>query len=292
MAKTWHTYAKRAQKLDALVLKAKRLSDQLLTGGQQSYFKGKGILFDEVRKYQPGDDVRSIHWNVTARLREPHIKLYKEEKNLTLLLLVDVSGSGIFGTRKQTKFDTITELCAVLALAAQKSNFSVGAVFFSDKLEKVIHPQKGKSNFIKILHFLAFLDVTGKQTSIKIALNYVLNIARKGNLVVVLSDFMDNSYTDVLKLMNLKHELLGIRVYDKSEAMLPAGSYMQILDAETGKSAIANTSSKRFGQSYHAWYQENETSFLNAFTKAGAGIINIATDEAYIEKLRYYFQKK
>ncbi|GAA4439667.1 DUF58 domain-containing protein [Pontibacter saemangeumensis] len=292
MIAPFQSYCKKAHAFNALVLKAKKNSERLTSGSQQSFFKGRGITFQEVRKYQAGDDVRSIHWSITARLREPHIKLYKEDRDLSLWFLIDVSGSGIFGTHKQTKFEAITELCAVIALTAQKSNCSIGAVFYSDRLEKVVLPQKGNLHCLKIFHSLTNQNITGSKTSIASALDYLMKIASKGSLIVVLSDFMSNAYDRSLKVISQKHDLLGIRIYDKSEVNFPSASFMHIIDSETGETATVNTSSKQFQLSYTTWYHEKVAYFEKAFTQAGAGILNVATDEEYSDKLVSYFQKR
>jgi uncharacterized protein (DUF58 family) len=280
------------QKIAILKLKARKLSDQLIHGKQQSLFKGRGMIFNEIRKYQAGDDVRSMHWSVTARLREPHIKLYNEERNTVVWLLIDISSSGLYGTRSQIKLDTIAEIAAVISLAAQKSNCSVGVVFFNDTLEKIIYPQKDAFLYLKIIHYLLSIPPSRKGTNLPAALKFIAKRPGKGSVLFILSDFISNGYSDALKTIGTKHDLIGIKIFDRTEQSFPAISYVNFTDAESGETFTADTSSPDFQREFNKWYSHNYKYFNDSFSSNGGNILTIATDEPYIDKLRLHMQRK
>lgn len=250
------------------------------------------MAFSEVRKYEYGDDIRAIDWNVTARLNEPYIKVFEEERELTLMLLVDVSGSGSFGSRVQMKRDMITEICATLAFSAIQNNDKVGVIFFSDKIEQFIPPKKGKTHTLRIIRELIELQPTSPGTNITEALRYFSGIQKKHAIAFVLSDFMDTGYRDALKIMTQRHDVTGIRIYDPREEELPNLGLLPMQDLETGKTRWVNTSSKALRQELKMRFEQNFKYFRESFTRSGAGQISIRIDESYPAKLLGYFKQK
>lgn len=250
------------------------------------------MTFSEVRQYQFGDDIRSIDWNVTARYNEPFVKVFEEERELTMLLMVDISGSEAFGTRKQFKRDVITEISATLAFSAIQNNDKVGLLLFSDEIELFIPPKKGKTHVLRIIRELLEFKPKSRKTDLNQALKYFSNVMKKKAIVFVLSDFMDQGYENALKIVGKKHDVTGIRVYDRYEEELPNIGMVPMLDAESGKTVLVNTQSATVRTSYRANYLENVGYFENAFTKSGSGIINNRIDESYVKKLLGYFKRR
>jgi len=232
------------KKVRKIEIKTRGLSNQLFSGEYHSAFKGRGMTFSEVREYQPGDDIRSIDWNVTARFNNTYVKVFEEEREMTVMLLVDVSASGEFGTQKQLKQDLITELCAVLAFSAIQNNDKIGVIFFSDKIEKFIPPKKGKSHILRIIRDLIEFEPAHKKTDIKLALKYLTNVIKKRSIAFLISDFMDSGFIDALKIANKKHDLVALRIYDKREQELPNVGLIKVKDAETGNIQWVDTSDK------------------------------------------------
>ncbi|HAD98625.1 MAG TPA: DUF58 domain-containing protein [Cryomorphaceae bacterium] len=280
------------KKVRRIEIKTRRLSNHLFSGEYHSSFKGRGMAFSEVRKYEYGDDIRAIDWNVTARLNEPYIKVFEEERELTLMLLVDVSGSGSFGSRVQMKRDMITEICATLAFSAIQNNDKVGVIFFSDKIEQFIPPKKGKTHTLRIIRELIELQPTSPGTNITEALRYFSGIQKKHAIAFVLSDFMDTGYRDALKIMTQRHDVTGIRIYDPREEELPNLGLLPMQDLETGKTRWVNTSSKALRQELKMRFEQNFKYFRESFTRSGAGQISIRIDESYPAKLLGYFKQK
>ncbi|WP_233885472.1 DUF58 domain-containing protein [Tenacibaculum piscium] len=280
------------KKVRKIEIKTRRLSNHIFGGEYHSTFKGRGMTFSEVRKYQYGDDVKAIDWNVTARYNEPHIKVFEEERELTMMLLVDVSGSESFGTSHQFKKDTLTEIAATLAFSAIQNNDNVGLILFSDKMELYIPPKKGKSHVLRIIRELIEFKPESKQTNIQEALKFLSNVIKKKAIVFVLSDFLDDTYQKTLKLVGNKHDLTGIRVYDKHDAEIPNLGMVPMTDAETGETFLVNTSAKSVRNQYKANALRLADYFETSFKKSGAGTINTRVDENYVKKLLGYFKQK
>ncbi|MBT8284650.1 MAG: DUF58 domain-containing protein [Flavobacteriaceae bacterium] len=280
------------KKVRKIEIKTRRLSDHIFGGEYHSTFKGRGMTFSEVRQYQFGDDVRSIDWNVTARYNEPYVKVFEEERELTLMLLVDISGSEHFGTVNQFKKDVITEISATLAFSALQNNDKVGMIMFSDEVELFIPPKKGKSHILRIIRELLEFKPKSKKTDLVEALKYLSNVMKKRTIIFVLSDFMMDEYESTLKIVGNKHDVTGIRVYDPKEEEIINLGLVQMEDAETGEVHFVNTSSKKVRKAYQQFYREKVAYFKNAFTKSGAGILQCRVDESYVKKLLGYFKQR
>ncbi|MEY8020545.1 DUF58 domain-containing protein [Muriicola sp. SD30] len=280
------------KKVRKIEIKTRRLSDHIFGGEYHSTFKGRGMTFSEVRQYQFGDDVRSIDWNVTARYNEPYVKVFEEERELTLMLLVDISGSEHFGTVNQFKKDVITEISATLAFSALQNNDKVGMIMFSDEVELFIPPKKGKSHILRIIRELLEFKPKSKKTDLVEALKYLSNVMKKRTIIFVLSDFMMDEYENTLKIVGNKHDVTGIRVYDPREEEIMNLGLVQMEDAETGEVHFVNTSSKKVRNAYQQFYREKVAYFKNAFTKSGAGILQCRVDESYVKKLLGYFKQR
>ncbi len=280
------------KKVRKIEIKTKRLSDHIFSGEYHSSFKGRGMTFSEVRQYQFGDDIRSIDWNVTARYNEPYIKVFEEERELTMMLMVDISGSESFGTQVQFKKDTITEIAATLAFSATQNNDKVGLILFTDQIELFIPPKKGRSHVLRIIRELIEFKPKSKGTSIDSALKYLSNVMKKKAIVFVLSDFMDQDYDHTLKIAGSKHDITGIRVFDRHEERMPNIGLVPMLNIETGKTKWVNTSSKKVRLAYEEYYQQMVQYYTKSFSKAGAGTISTQLDESYVKKLLGYFKHK
>ena len=280
------------KKVRKIEIKTRRLSDHIFGGEYHSTFKGRGMTFSEVRQYQFGDDVRSIDWNVTARYNEPFVKVFEEERELTMMLLADISGSELFGTENQFKKEIITEISATLAFSAMQNNDKVGLILFSDEVELFIPPKKGKSHVLRIIRELLEFRPQSKQTNIAEALKYLTNVMKKKAIVFVLSDFMDDGYDHTLKITGNKHDVTGIRVYDTREESIPSLGVVQMMDAETGTIELINTQSKSVRKAYNQYYRERYEYFRESFTKSGCGVLDCRVDESYVKKLLGYFKQR
>ena len=280
------------KKVRKIEIKTRRLSDHIFSGEYHSSFKGRGMTFSEVREYQFGDDIRNIDWNVTARYNQPFIKVFEEERELTMMLVVDISGSEMFGTTSQFKRDTITEIAATLAFSAIQNNDKVGLILFSDAVELFIPPKKGKSHVLRIIRELIEFQPQSKKTNINEALKYLSNVMTKKAIVFVLSDFMDDSYEQTLKIVGKKHDVTGVRVYDKHDAEIPNLGLVPMHDSESGETIMVNTSSKAVRNSYKANYLALTNFYETTFSKSGAGTISTKVDESYVKKLLGYFKQK
>ena len=281
------------KKVRKIEIKSKGLSNQIFSGEYHSAFKGRGMAFSEVREYTPGDDVRTIDWNVTARLRTPYVKVFEEERELSVMILVDVSASGKFGTQKQLKQDLITELCAVIAFSASQNNDKIGVIFFSDKIEKFIPPKKGKSHILRIIRELINIEPQQKGTNIELALKYLTNIIKKKSICFLISDFCDtHSFTDAMKIANRKHDLVALRINDKHESILPDVGLIKLKDNETGKIMWVDTSSKQFQTQQKVNNLKFETELKNTFNKSGVDFTTIFTHEGYVKPLMNLFKKR
>ena len=280
------------KKVRKIEIKTRRLSDHVFGGEYHSTFKGRGMTFSEVRQYQFGDDVRNIDWNVTARYNEPFIKVFEEERELTLMLMADISGSEFFGTDNQFKNEIITEVAATLAFSAMQNNDKTGLILFSDEIELFIPPKKGKSHVLRIIRELLEFKPKSKKTDISQALKYLTNVMKKKAIVFVLSDFITDGYRDTLKIVSGKHDVTGIRVYDRREEEMPNLGMVQMQDEETGELMLVNTGAKGVRSNYNRYHRERVDYFQEAFTKSGAGAISCRVDESYVKKLLGYFKRR
>ncbi|MFK2818961.1 DUF58 domain-containing protein [Flavobacteriaceae sp. LMIT009] len=280
------------KKVRKIEIKTRRLSDHIFGGEYHSTFKGRGMTFSEVRQYQYGDDVRNIDWNVTARYNEPFIKVFEEERELTMMLMVDVSGSELFGTVEQFKNEVVTEIAATLAFSATQNNDKIGLILFSDEVELYIPPKKGRSHVLRIIRELIEFEPKSRNTDFGNALKFLSNVMKKKAIVFVLSDFITDDYQHTLKIVSGKHDVTGIRVYDKGEESIPNLGVVQMQDEETGELMLVNTASKKVRLNYGKYYQERVDYFKDSFNKSGAGIINCRADESYVKKLLGYFKRR
>jgi len=280
------------KKVRKIEIKTRRLSDHIFSGEYHSSFKGRGMTFSEVRQYQFGDDIRSIDWNVTARYNEPFVKVFEEERELTMVLMVDVSSSELFGTTEQFKRETITEISATLAFSAIQNNDKVGLLLFSDEIELFIPPKKGKTHVLRIIRELIEFHPRSKKTDITHALRYLSNVMKKKAIVFILSDFMDDNYDNALKIVGRKHDVTGIRVFDKYEEKIPKLGMVPMLDAESGNTILVNTNSKKVRTNYSANYLSTVDYFESTFKRSGSGTISTRIDESYVKKLLGYFKRK
>lgn len=279
------------KKVRRIEIKTKGLSNHIFSGEYHSAFKGRGMSFSEVREYAYGDDVRSIDWNVTARFKAPFIKVFEEERELTLMLLVDISQSALFGTKKMNKRELVTELCAVLSFSAIANNDKVGVLFFSDRVEKYIPPKKGKAHILYIIRELLTMEANpGSQTDLNEALRYLNAIVKKRCISFLLSDFISPSYEQALRITARKHDLIGIHVYDLRDKDFPDIGLLQVKDAESGHLHWVDTSSLQFRKKYTQDFAVREKEIKNAFRKSGASLIHIQTEEDYIKKLQVFFK--
>jgi len=281
------------KKVRKIEIKTKGLSNQIFSGEYHSAFKGRGMAFSEVREYTPGDDVRTIDWNVTARLRTPYVKVFEEERELSVMILVDVSASGKFGTQKQLKQDLITELCAVIAFSASQNNDKIGVIFFSDKIEKFIPPKKGKSHILRIIRELINIEPEQKGTNIELALKYLTNIIKKKSICFLISDFCDNhAFSEAMKIANRKHDLVALRINDVHESILPEVGLIKLKDNESGKIMWIDTNSKQFQIQQKVNNLKFEAELKDTFNKSGVDFTNIFTHEGYIKPLMNLFKKR
>lgn len=280
------------KKVRKIEIKTRGLSNQIFSGEYHSAFKGKGMSFREVREYQYGDDVRQIDWNVTARLHHPYIKVYEEERELTVMLLVDVSGSGRFGTNVQLKQELITELAAVIAFSAIQNNDKVGVIFFSNKIEKFIPPKKGTSHILRIIRELIAFKPEKSETDIELALKYFTNVIKKRCIAFLLSDFIDDKFENAIKIAGKKHDFIAARIYDIRETMLPSVGLIKLTDAETGKLFYVDSSDKKIREHYEKWWKEQEIRLKDIFVKSGVQNISLRIDQDYVKPLMNFFKKR
>ena len=285
---------KRVRKIE---IKTRGLSNEIFAGKYHTAFRGRGMSFSEVREYRAGDDVRDIDWNVTARSSKPHIKIYEEERELTMMLLVDVSDSRSFGTTDRLKKNVITEIAAVLAFSAAQNNDKVGCIFFSDKVEKFIPPKKGKSHILTIIRELIQFRPESKRTAISEAIRYLTNVNKKRCTTFILSDFMNSprdaaALEDSLKIAGSKHDLVGIRVWDQREAELPDVGIVELEDAETGRKVWVDTSSRRVREHYAESWRERDAAITELLRRNRIDTAMIPTDGDYVVELIKLFKKR
>ena len=280
------------KKVRKIEIKTKRLSDHIFGGEYQSTFKGRGMAFSEVRQYQFGDDVRAIDWNVTARYNDTFIKVFEEERELTMMLIIDISGSNFFGSDAMFKNEYVTELAATLAFSATKNNDKVGLILFSDNVELYIPPKKGKSHVLRIIRELLEFKSGSKKTDINIPLKFVSNILKNRSIAFIISDFISKDYSNSLKIFSSKHDVTGIRIYDKTEEIIPNLGVIDITDNETGAKLTVNTGSKNVRKKYTEYYNSKRNEFIDYFKKSGSGIIECNTQDDYQKKLLKYFKSR
>jgi len=280
------------KKVRKIELKTRGLSNQVFSGAYKTRFKGRGMSFSEVRQYQYGDDVRNIDWNVTARTSEPYVKVFEEERELTFMLLIDVSGSSFFGTTQQSKMEIATEIAATLAFSASANNDKVGAIFFSDKVENFIAPKKGKGHILRILRDMLYAKPTNADTNLNEPLKYLTNIISKRCTAFIISDFMCQGYDNAIKLAANRHDTIGIHLYDPIEVEMPNVGLLPMIDAETGKTGWVDTSSETVRNDYNNWYNNNLDYFKKTFLRNNADVVSIATDQPYLIPLMKFFKER
>ncbi|WP_159799209.1 DUF58 domain-containing protein [Flavobacterium sp. MK4S-17] len=280
------------KKVRKIEIKTRRLSDHIFSGEYHTSFKGRGMTFSEVRQYQFGDDVRAIDWNVTARANEPYIKVFEEERELTMMLMVDVSGSENFGTHTAFKKDIVTEIAATMAFSATQNNDKIGLILFSDQIELYIPPRKGKSHVLRIIRELIEFQPKSRKTDVSQALKFLSGVLKKKAIVFLISDFMAADYEQTLKIAAKKHDITGVRVYDPREEQMPNIGIVNMADAETGETVLVNTGSKQVRLEYEKYYQEKVRYFKETFSRCGAGSVSSRVDESYVTKLLGYFKSR
>ncbi|MBO7724269.1 MAG: DUF58 domain-containing protein [Paludibacteraceae bacterium] len=278
------------KKVRQIEIKTRGLSRNIFAGEYHTAFKGKGMTFSEVREYQYGDDVRNIDWNVTARFNNPFIKIFEEERELTVMLLIDVSGSREFGTVKTLKRDVITEIAATLAFSAIQNNDKIGVIFFSDRIEKCILPQKGKKHILYIIRELIDFKPESRKTDISVALRYFTNMVKKRSTAFLISDFMDKDVSEAMTIANKKHDIVAVQVYDKRETILPKVGYIKLKDAETEQRIWVNTNDSKLRQEYENYWSKKQNQLQHSLKKSGVDFVSISTDEDYVKSLIQLFK--
>ncbi len=280
------------KKVRKIEIKTKGLSKHLFSGEYHSMFKGRGMSFSEVRSYQYGDDVRNIDWNVTARTGAPHIKIFEEERELTMMLLVDVSRSIYYGTKEQGKSDFVVELAAVLAFAAIQNNDKVGLILYSNQIEHYIPPKKGKKHILRIIREMLNFEPKAVGTDLGQALQYLNNIIKKRSICFILSDFITEGYEKPLSLAARRHDLIAMMVYDPGEKEIPKVGLVRVQDAETGKTVIIDSSSPAFQKTYLDRFNKRLQSFKSQFTKSGVDTLLLDVSQSYIKSLLRFFKQR
>ena len=281
------------KKVRKIEIKTRGLSSNIFAGQYHSAFKGRGMAFSEVREYQYGDDVRDIDWNVTARFHKPYVKVFEEERELTVMLLIDVSGSQDFGTQKQLKRDMVTEIAATIAFSAIQNNDKIGVVFFSDKIEKYIPPKKGRKHILYIIREMLDFHADSKHTDIAQAVEFLTGVSKRRCTAFLLSDFYDRKdFLQQLTIANRKHDVVAIQVYDKRAKELPDIGLMKVVDAETGHEQYVDTSSKKLREAYHRYWINRQSQLTETFAKSNVDSISIATDEDFVKSLLGLFKQR
>lgn len=280
------------KKVRKIEIKTRGLSRQVFAGQYHSAFKGRGMMFSEVREYQYGDDLRSIDWNVTARFNHPYVKVYEEERELTVMLLIDVSGSGDFGTRNMLKRDMVTEIAAVLSFSAIQNNDKIGVIFFTDRVEKFIPPKKGRQHILRVIRELIDFRPECRRTDLTEPLRFLTHAIKKRCTAFVISDFMDHDFESPLQIAGNKHDMVAIRVYDHRETELPDLGLIQMRDAETGEQMWVDTSKRSVREYYNQWYLKKRKEINDTLVRCGVDHIAIRTDEDYVPPLIKLFKKR
>lgn len=280
------------RKVRKIEIRTKGLVNQIFSGEYHSVFKGRGMVFNEVREYQPGDDVRLIDWNVSARFNHPYIKVFEEERELTVVLVVDVSGSGEFGSVQQMKKDIAVELCAVLAFSAIQNNDKVGVILFSDTVEKFIPPKKGRKHILRIIRELLDFKPARRGTNIAEGVRYLSSAIKKRSIAFLISDFLADGYQDALKIASKKHDLIAVHLFDPREIELPSVGLLRVRDAESGDVNWIDTADPRLRQSYSRWWKEHDQNRIRLFRRCGVDQIDIRIDQSYIKPLVSFFRAR
>ena len=280
------------RKVKQIEIRTRKRTEATLMGQYHSHFKGQGMTFSEVRPYQFGDDIRRIDWNKTARFREPYIKVMEEERELTMMLLVDISASMDYGTKIQLKREYVAEICASLGFSAAGNNDKVGLILFADKVYKVIPPQKGKKHILALISTILTADYVPAEANISLALEYMMNVFKKRSLLFLFSDFEDQFSSKTLRIAAKKHQILGLRIYDEKDNEVPSMGYTYFIDSETGKTIWANTSSARWRYSFAEAKKQKLKDLVTSFESSSADFLNISAAEDYTKKLYNFFQKK
>ncbi len=275
-----------------LEIGTKGLVNEIFSGEYHTVFKGRGMEFAEVREYVPGDDIRLIDWNVSARTGSPFVKVFSEERELSMMLVVDMSRSGTFGTSYRMKDEVAIEICALLAFSAMKNNDKVGLLIFTDKVEKFIPPRKGRQHVLRVLREIIYHEPENTGTSINSALEYLLRVIRRHSVVFILSDFMDDGFQKSLRVVSSKHDVIAIKLTDKLETQLPDAGLISLVDAETGENVVVDTSDERIRNSYSALRRAQQERLEKMFKKMNLDHINIKTGESYVEPLYKFFRKR
>ena len=281
------------KKVRKIEIKTRGLSSNIFAGQYHSAFKGRGMAFSEVREYQFGDDVRDIDWNVTARFHRPYVKVFEEERELTVMLLIDVSGSLDFGTQKQMKRDMVTEIAATIAFSAIQNNDKIGVVFFSDKIEKYIPPKKGRKHILYIIREMLDFQPESKRTDVKQAVEFLSSVQKRRTTAFILSDFyVRNDFQQSLQICNRKHDVVAIQVYDQRARELPDVGLMKVVDAETGFEQYVDTGSKRLRQAYQRYWVTRQAELQETFNKSNVDNVSIATNEDFVKSLLMLFKQR
>lgn len=280
------------KKVRRVEITTRGLVNEIFSGEYHSVFKGRGMSFAEVREYQYGDDIRSIDWNVTARAGAPFVKIFEEERELTVMLVVDVSASGDFGTRRQMKGEVAVEICALLAFSATKNNDKVGLIIFSDRIEKFVPPRKGRRHVLRVLRELFYHEPEGRGTDLAVALEYLNHVVRRRAVVFLVSDFMAPDFTRPLAIAGRRHDVIAVRMGDRREVELPPLGYIEFEDAETGERILVNTSNKRFRGEWGAMVTRSRAEQDKAFRRSKVDVIDIQTDEPYERPLMKFFKER
>jgi uncharacterized protein (DUF58 family) len=280
------------RKVRKIEIKTRGLSKNIFAGEYHSAFKGRGMAFSEVRDYQFGDDIRSIDWNVTARFNHPYIKVYEEERELTVILLVDVSGSRNFGTISQLKKNMMTEIAAVLSFSAIQNNDKIGMIMFSSFIEKFIPPKKGRQHILRIIRELINFEPANQQTNLTEALRYFTNAIKKRCTAFIISDFFDENYEDALKIAGKKHDIIALNIYDIREKELPPVGLIRVKDAETGKLLWVDSSNKKTRGNYSRWWNQEQSKLVEIFNRYGIDSVRVRTDEDYVKPLMNLFKHR
>ncbi|MBQ3930479.1 MAG: DUF58 domain-containing protein [Paludibacteraceae bacterium] len=280
------------KKVRQVEIKTRGLSQNIFAGQYHTAFKGRGMAFSEVREYQPGDDVRSIDWNVTARFNRPYIKIFEEERELTVMLLIDVSGSGVFGTEGNTKRQVITEIAATLAFSAIQNNDKIGVIFFSDKIEKFIAPQKGKKHILYIIRELLEFKPESSKTDVGCVLQYFTNVIKKRCTAFLISDFIAPEFEKALMIASKKHDLVALQVYDIKDTYLPDVGLLKVQDSESGRVMYVDTSNDSVRKLYSDKWQQRQSSIKRSFSKTGVDMVSVSTSEDYVRALIALFRMR
>lgn len=280
------------KKVRQIQIRSSRLVNDVLAGEYVSVFKGVGMEFEEVREYQAGDDIRTIDWNVTARMGHPYIKRFTEERELTIMFLVDLSYSGEFGSMKQFKNEIATEICALLALSAVRNNDKVGLILFTDKIEKFVPPKKGKTHVLRVIREVLYYKPENKGTDISIALEYLLKVTRRKAVCFLISDFITEGFEHALRIANKRHDIIAASITDPRELEIPNVGFVELEDAETGEITLVDTSDRKMMERFNRFNTKNMEERVKLFRSMGVDLIDVRTDRSYVEPIMKFFRAR